>query len=103
MPLKPTAGRSGATPIVKNSTLMRSGAWFLPENEGVATADAGVDTTIHVENELMRVHCHSGDLAGALHILQVTPELWSTLEANDALSRSQCHSAAPAGGAAGAC
>lgn len=28
-------------------------------------------TNIHVENELMRVHCHAGDLAGALAVLQV--------------------------------
>jgi len=36
-----------------------------------AAAEAGVRTNVHIENELMRVYCHSGDLAGALHVLQV--------------------------------
>jgi hypothetical protein len=37
-----------------------------------------VQTNVHVENQLMRVHCHAGDLAGAVAILQVRQEALCT-------------------------
>jgi hypothetical protein len=37
----------------------------------VTAAGAGIKTNVHVENQLMRVHCHVSDLAGAVAILQV--------------------------------
>lgn len=37
----------------------------------ILAAGAGIETNVHVENQLMRVHCHVSDLAGAVAILQV--------------------------------
>jgi hypothetical protein len=42
-------------------------------------AGAGVQTNVHVENQLMRVHCHLGDLAGAVAVLQVYTRRWCAL------------------------